>query len=147
MGLIMVEKAIRIVEEAFKDKFDKGGKPYINHLLSVSSRLTTDEEKTVGLLHDLLEDCPEWNEEKLSLEFPNNIVESVVCLTKIKGEKYSDYLNRVKTNEIALKVKISDLKDNMDLTRLSKLTDKDLKRIVKYHQSYHELIKYLNNED
>jgi (p)ppGpp synthase/HD superfamily hydrolase len=147
MGLIMIEKAFRVVEEAFKDKFDKGGKPYINHLLSVSSRLTTDEEKTVGLLHDLLEDCFEWNEEKLSLEFPNNIVESVVCLTKIKGEKYSDYLNRVKTNEIALKVKISDLKDNMDLTRLSKLTDKDLKRIVKYHESYHELIKYLNNED
>ena len=52
----MVEKAIRIVEEAFKDKFDKGGKPYINHLLSVSSRLTTDEQKTVGLLHHLLED-------------------------------------------------------------------------------------------
>jgi len=147
MRLIMIEKAIRIVEEAFKDKFDKGGKPYINHLLSVSSRLTTDEEKTVGLLHDLLEDCLEWNEEKLSLEFPNNIVESVVCLTKIKGEKYSDYLDRVKTNEIALKVKISDLKDNMDITRLSKLTDKDLKRIIKYHESYHELINYLNNEN
>lgn len=147
MGLIMIEKAFRIVKEAFKDKFDKGGKPYINHLLSVSSRLTTDEEKTVGLLHDLLEDCLEWNEEKLSLEFPNNIVESVVCLTKIKGEKYSDYLDRVKTNEIALKVKISDLKDNMDITRLSKLTDKDLKRIVKYYESYHELINYLNNED
>lgn len=143
----MIEKAFRIVEEAFKDKFDKGGKPYINHLLSVSSRLTTDEQKTVGLLHDLLEDCPEWTEEKLSLEFPNNIVESVVCLTKIKGEKYSDYLYRVKTNEIALKVKISDLKDNMDITRLSKLTDKDLKRITKYHESYHELINYLNNEN
>ena len=143
----MIEKAFRIVEEAFKDKFDKGGKPYINHLLSVSSRLTTDEDKTVGLLHDLLEDCLEWTEEKLSLEFPNNIVESVVCLTKIKGEKYSDYLDRVKTNEIALKVKISDLKDNMDITRLSKLTDKDLKRIVKYHESYHELINYLNYEN
>jgi hypothetical protein len=50
MGLIMKEKAFRIVEEAFKQMIDKGGKPYINHLLSVSSRLTTDEQQEYKLM-------------------------------------------------------------------------------------------------
>jgi (p)ppGpp synthase/HD superfamily hydrolase len=140
----MIDKAIKIVEQAFHDKVDKGGYPYLHHLIRVSGKLEKTDEIVVGLLHDLLEDCKEWTEDDLRLEFPTNIVDAVVCLTKIKGEKYSDYLNRVKNNPLSLVVKISDLEDNMDITRLKELTSKDFERLQKYHKAYKELKKVLN---
>ena len=135
----MISKANKIIQGAFKDKFDKGGEPYIYHLNRVARKFEGTNNIVVSLLHDLLEDCPEWNEEKLKLEFPSKIVDAVVCLTKVKGESYLDYLNRVKSNEIALKVKISDLEDNMDIKRLKILTDKDCERLKKYHKAWLEL--------
>ena len=140
----MIDKAIKIVEQAFHDKVDKGGHPYLHHLIRVGGKLEKTDEIVVGLLHDLLEDCEEWTEDDLRLEFPTNIVDAVVCLTKIKGEKYSDYLNRVKNNPLSLVVKISDLEDNMDITRLKELTSKDFERLQKYHKAYNELKKVLN---
>lgn len=135
----MISKANKLIEDAFKDKFDKGGEPYIYHLNRVARKFEGVDNIVVSLLHDLLEDCPEWTEQRLRLEFPGKIVDAVVCLTKIKGESYLDYLNRVKSNEIALKVKISDLEDNMDIKRLNHLTDKDCERLKKYHRAWVEL--------
>ena len=54
-----------------------------------------------------------------------------------------DYLNRVKSNELALKVKISDLEDNMDIKRLNILTDKDCERLKKYHKAWIELTNFV----
>ena len=135
----MISKANKIIKEAFKYKIDRGGEPYIYHLYRVARKFENTNNIVVSLLHDLLEDCPEWNEEKLRLEFPSEIVDAVVCLTKIKGESYLDYLNRVKSNEISLKVKISDLEDNMDIKRLNILTDKDCERLKQYHKAWIEL--------
>ena len=139
----MISKANKIIQEAFKDKVDKGGEPYVYHLNRVARRFEGINTIVVALLHDLLEDCPEWGEEQLRIEFPSKIVDAVVCLTKIKGESYLDYLNRVKSNELALKVKISDLEDNMDVKRLNILTDKDCERLKKYHKAWIELTHFV----
>lgn len=135
----MINKALKIIEQAFNDKTDKGGYSYISHLKRVSVWFHHEEYVVVSLLHDLLEDCPEWDEKTLRLEFSSKIVDAIVCLTKIKGEPYSSYLNRVKSNEISIRVKIKDLEDNMDIKRLKEITDKDLKRLQKYHKAWLEL--------
>jgi guanosine-3',5'-bis(diphosphate) 3'-pyrophosphohydrolase len=134
----MVEKAYNIILEAFADKFDKAGEPYIFHLKRVANPFKEDEMLyTIALLHDILEDCPDWNIDRLKDIFHLRVCMAVESLTKIEGEKYDDYLYRVVSNDDARKVKISDLKDNMNLCRFKrKLTEKDLTRVAKYHDAY-----------
>lgn len=136
-----IVKARNIIEISFKDKFDKGGEPYKNHLFRVAKNFSDIDDNLIiiGLLHDLLEDCPEWTESDLRVEFDSDIVDAVVCLTRKKLESYEDYINRIKSNRMSLMVKIADLKDNMDITRLKKITDKDVERLKKYHKTWLEL--------
>lgn len=131
----MRDTAFQIVSEAFAGKTDKAGKPYIEHLIRVAGYMGSDELKTIALLHDLLEDCPEWTEEKLDKIFSRRVVMSVVDLTRGK-ESYEAYIDRVIENPWARLVKMYDLIDNMDVTRLSELTDKDIERLRKYHKAY-----------
>jgi (p)ppGpp synthase/HD superfamily hydrolase len=134
--------AIEIVEKEFKGKVDKGGNPYINHLWRVMERVKDftiypkEKEETVALLHDLMEDIPEWNEDRLRKTFPTDVVDALVCLTKKSSESYDDYIERVLTNKMATIVKRADLEDNMDITRLNELTEKDFIRLKKYHKAY-----------
>ncbi len=96
----------------------------------------------VGLLHDLIEDT-KWTEEDLRKEFPDDVVDAVVALTKVDGENYEQYIQRVMANELAIRVKISDLKDNMDVTRLPELGEYEIKRLKKYHMTYNILSKMI----
>lgn len=139
---IMREIAIQIIENSFKGKTDKAGKPYVDHLYRVAAKMPKGSSafEIVALLHDLLEDCPEWNEKSLRVFFTDEIVDSVVALTRLGGELYNDYIDRVCEDYIAKMVKKADLEDNMDITRIDLLTQKDLDRLVKYHASYQHII-------
>lgn len=131
------ELAYQIANRAFKDKKDLSGHPYFNHLVRVSSEFRENKDLfQVAILHDLLEDCLEWNEYSLRHLFDEKIVDTIVVLTKNKGEDYFDYIYRIKQNSWATKVKLSDLRDNMNITRLNDLTDKDFKRLEKYLKAY-----------
>lgn len=137
----MIEIAEKIVEHAFRDKKDLAGKPYIDHLKRVRSNVAQLDNvyQSVALLHDLLEDCPEWNPEVLRCFFWNEIVEAVEVLTKDKKQDYESYIEKVGKNRFARRVKLADLKDNMDITRLTELTEKDFERLKKYQKAYHYL--------
>lgn len=144
----VVYEAFKIVEKAFLDKKDKGGNPYVGHLLDVEGIILKSFSfdhrlRTIALLHDLLEDCPEWTEELLREKFSREIVDAVVVLTKKKGQSYSEYIKGVKSNKLAVIVKMADLESNMNITRLTELTEKDLERLKKYHKSFFELKKCL----
>lgn len=134
----MIETARKIVEHAFRYKTDLAGKPYIGHLNRLEEKLKNKNEeiRTVALLHDLLEDCPDWNKEVLKCFFWNSVVNAVDAITKRKGEKYEDYINRVQANRYATVVKIADLQDNMNITRLKEITEKDVARLKKYLGAY-----------
>ena len=131
--------AIEIISKAFAGKVDKAGEPYIGHLSRVAKSFVFGQIKIIALLHDLLEDCPEWSEDMLREKFSEYIVDAIVILTKNNKEEYQVYIDRIKTNQEATIIKLADLKDNMDLTRLPEITDIDLKRIKKYHKAYTEL--------
>lgn len=132
-----------IVDEAFKGKTDLAGKPYIEHIQRVAKSFSDSTGiKIVAILHDLLEDCKEWNERVLRTFFSNDIVDAVVDLTYQKShETYEAYILRVQANSWAKSVKIADLKDNMDITRLPSISQNDLDRLKKYHAAYHRLTK------
>lgn len=129
----LYEKALRIAGTAHEGQYDKGGTPYILHPVTVAEKVEGPEAKITALLHDVVEDTDVTLEE-LSAVFPPVIVEAVDRLTKKKGSQYSldKYLEGVKENEIARKVKLADLEHNMDLSRIPNPTWEDYRRQEKY---------------
>lgn len=133
-----INKALSIAQKAHSEQLDKGGHPYIFHPIRVALNCQTEKEKIVALLHDVIEDT-EINIEQLRNEgFDNEVLESLVCLTKKEGEDYMDFVKRVATNPIATKVKLQDLADNMDTSRLNG------KKHWKY-ELYQQATEYLNS--
>ena len=140
----MLSKAISIVTQAFEGKKDKGGKPYILHCLRVMNDVDqTDEElMCIAVAHDLLEDCPQWNAHLLlSAGFSNRVVWTIETLTHNKEIPYDDYIKAIALNKDARIVKLADLKDNSNITRLKGLSKKDFDRMEKYHRSFTYLSK------
>ena len=115
----LFERALQIAHGAHDGQTDKTGAPYILHPLRVALMGECADDRIVGLLHDVVEDCEEWSLERLRDHFPPRILVAVDTLTKRDGEKYPAFIDRVKLNPIAARVKMNDLADNMDPTRLS----------------------------
>jgi hypothetical protein len=67
------------------------------------------------------------------------VVEAVACLTHREGESYEEFVERVKPNPLARRVKIADLEDNMNVLRIGQLSPKDLQRLEKYHRAWRAL--------
>lgn len=137
----LLEKALVIATEAHERQKDKAGAPYIFHPIRVSNRCRTDEEKIVALLHDVIEDTNVTASYLLAEGFPPTIVEAILSVTRNEGESYNDFILRSKLNPIGRQVKIHDLEDNMDITRLHSLSEKDLERLNKYLKAYRTLIE------
>ena len=136
----LLAKAVTIALEAHKDATDKAGMPYAGHVMRVMQAGRTHDEKIVGVLHDLVEDT-DWTFDMLLEEgFPTYIVDALRCVTKISDdEPYEEFIKRVKTNPLAVAVKINDLTDNMDIRRLVTITEADVQRLRKYLKAYREL--------
>ena len=136
-----LQRAIEIATEAHKGQKDKCGKDYIEHPLRVMEMGKTDEEKIVGVLHDVVEDSS-WTFEALEAEgFSTEVINALRCVTKAsENENYDCFIERIRKNSLATAVKINDLTDNMDIRRLPYLSDKDIKRLKKYLKAYKKLI-------
>lgn len=134
-----LEEAIKLASIKYYGQVDKANKPYILHLLYVMNNVSDLNVKIVGILHDILEDTDITRNDLLNYGFSEDIVISVEVLTKSKNQKYMEYIENIKSNNIARKVKLIDLKHNMDLTRLSEISDEDLKRTMKYFEAYEKL--------
>ena len=132
-----IEKAIEIAVAAHKGQKDKSGADYILHPLRVMERGKSEIEKICGVLHDVVEDS-ERTFKKLENEgFSNEVIAVLRCITKeSEKEDYDVFINRIAQNPIAIEVKINDLLDNMDITRLKELNEEDVKRLNKYLKAF-----------
>lgn len=131
--------ALRIATDAHKGQRDKGGADYIFHPIRVANGCVTNEEKIVAFLHDVIEDAGISEEFLIEKGFPGFIVDAIRSVTRKKGELYDDFIERCSLNRIGIKVKLEDLRDNMDVSRLKKLDEKDFERLKKYHKAYWHL--------
>ena len=129
----LIEKAIAIAVEAHKGQKDKAGDPYILHPLRVMFQMETREEMIAAVLHDVLEDTPITPDQLKEKGFSETVLEALDSVTKKAGEKYEDFVQRAALHPIGKKIKLADLRDNMDLSRLEKITDQDIERVKKYH--------------
>ena len=137
----MLERAIEIAVEAHKGQLDKGGNPYILHPLRVMMSVDFELEKIVAVLHDVVEDS-DWTFEALLTDgFSNEVIEALKSVTKKSdNEDYDSFIQRAIRNPIGRKVKIADLRDNLDVTRIPDIGEKDLQRISKYKKALKTLI-------
>lgn len=124
----LADKAEKIARKAHAGQFRRDGKtPYIVHPQAVVSRVSSDEEKAVAWLHDVIEDTGLSSSDLAEAHIPKQVIDAVKLLTKNDGVPYETYLEKVKTNPLARSVKIADM--------LSNLADQPSKKqIVKYAQ-------------
>ena len=139
----LIETSLTIALRAYAGKVDKAGREYILHPLRVMAKMKTDEEMSVALLHDVLEDSEITAEELHTEGIPAQVVEAVQYLSKHENEDYQDFVARLKKNELAAKVKLADIEDNIDVLRLNSLGENDLARIKKYHSAWRFLMEEL----
>jgi len=130
-----LEKAIIIAAKAHVGQIDKAGEPYILHPLRMMLRLSSTEERITAILHDVVEDSEITFEDLRAEGFTEKIIEAVRSVTKKSGESYDDFIKRAAANPIAKRVKLADLEDNSNLSRIKNPTDSDLKRMEKYRKA------------
>ena len=137
----MLCKMIRLATERHAGQFDKGGRPYILHPLTVMHRLRTDDEELqcIAVGHDLVEDTVTTSGELRELGFSERVVVGIRNLTKLDSQSAAEYRLVVKSNPDAIRVKMEDLRHNSDIRRLKGVTEKDIARMVRYHEFYLEL--------
>jgi (p)ppGpp synthase/HD superfamily hydrolase len=137
----VLAKAIAIASEKHMGQFDKGGAPYVLHVLKVMHYLRTEDPElmSIGVLHDVVEDTDTTYDELRKAGMTDRIIEGIRCMTKVPGETIDEYKAKVKSNKDAILVKMCDLRHNSDIRRLKGVTEKDIKRVEKYHQFYMEL--------
>jgi len=128
----LIESALRIAINTYMGQVDKGGQPYIWHPIRVALACKTDAERIVALLHGVVEDGGPGTWECLQEAFPTEIAEAVNGLTRREGEDYEAFIDRCASNELATEVKLADLADNMDLSRIMAPSPAVLARVEKY---------------
>ena len=131
--------ALAIAKKAHAGQVDKAGVDYMQHPLYVANQVKTEQEKAVALLHDVIEDSDVTADDLLASGLSNEVVAAVQILTKKKGQSYQEYLEKVKSNNLARIVKLADLKHNSDLSRLKSVTNTDYERVKKYKNAIHYL--------
>ncbi|MBS0027898.1 phosphohydrolase [Chitinophaga sp. 22321] len=135
-----LSRAIEIATAAHKDQVDKYGQPYIGHVFRVMQMGRTEEEKIVGVLHDVVEDT-DWTFEALEKEgLPSHLLAALYCVTKLdQDEDYQHFVERTLQNRLACIVKLNDLTDNMDIRRMTNVQEKDIARLNKYLYAYRRI--------
>lgn len=133
---MILKMAVRIAEDAHCGQFDKAGNPYIGHPMRVMNNVHSIEEKIVAILHDVMEDTDVTSDDLRQAGIPDSLISELNVLIRSPNMDYDKYIERISHFSIASAVKLADLKDNMDITRLNEITEKDIERLRIYHRSY-----------
>lgn len=137
----LLSKMLVLATNSHAGQTDKGDNPYILHPLAVMSILRSKDEEIncIALGHDMIEDTNVTYAELRAQGFTERVIEGIKCLTKVPGESYEEYKDKVKSNPDAIKVKIADLTHNTDISRLKGVEAKDMARVERYFKFYIEL--------
>lgn len=130
---LLLERAITIAVQAHAGQRDKAGAPYILHPLRVMFALEGNLARIVGVLHDVVEDSPDWSLERLRAEgMTEEVLSGLESVTRRADESYEAFVSRAAAHPVGRLVKLADLDDNLDVRRLATVTEKDQRRLAKY---------------
>lgn len=137
----LLSKAIALAATKHADQFDKGGSPYILHVLKVMHYTKSDDLEIliIAVLHDIVEDTDVTYDDLRLMGFSERVIAGIAALTKLPGQTHKEYKAGILSNVDAIIVKKADLRHNSDIRRLKGVTEKDVARVVKYHSMWLEL--------
>lgn len=148
--MIYTEKtreAALLAYSAHVTQIDKSGFPYFIHLLMVADQAQTEDECIVALLHDICEDVSMGYLYIIEEKFGKRIADAVNAITRVKAkETYFEYIDRCKQDDIARKVKLYDLKHNLNEGRLS-LNPKLESIIPRFTKAYKIVSEYESEQN
>lgn len=113
--MVSILEVIEYASKMHEGQYDRDNKPYILHPLSVGMMGENYNEKVVGILHDVMEDCNVSVDDLRLIGVSEECLDALVLLTHKKSEMgYFEYVQRVieSHNLLALKVKHNDLVHN-----------------------------------
>jgi len=140
-----LEQAISIASLAHTGQLDKGGEPYILHPLRVMMKLKDERQRIIAVLHDVIEDTNITDIDLLYQGLGYDAVNVILTLSRRKSESYDEYIDRISKDEFAIEIKLADLEDNMDISRIKNMTGKDYERVEKYGRAREKLMNVLIN--
>ena len=126
---------MKISFNAHKNQVDKSGMSYVYHPFHLAEQMDDEYSTCVALLHDVVEDTGITIEDLEFEGFPSEVINAIELMTHDDSVPYLDYVKIIKTNPIACKVKLADLKHNSDLSRLDVVDSKMLERLEKYKKA------------
>lgn len=135
----MLETAIQVAMKAHQGTTDKTGVPYILHPLRVMFSMATEEEMMIAVLHDVVEDSAITLDDLRALGFSETVVQNIDHLSRRHDETYQDFIRRIKPYPLAVRIKLADLRDNMDVRRLPTIHAEDFERLQRYHWAWNYL--------
>lgn len=137
----LLEKAVSVALEAHKDATTRSGRPYILHPLHLMLQMDSEEEMITAVLHDVVEDSDITLDDLAAMGFSTAVIAALALLTHDKDNvSYEAYIEGIKSNPLAVRVKLADLTHNMNVRRLpNPLSQRDLERLLKYHHSWKTL--------
>ncbi|MBQ3046326.1 MAG: bifunctional (p)ppGpp synthetase/guanosine-3',5'-bis(diphosphate) 3'-pyrophosphohydrolase [Clostridia bacterium] len=131
----LTKKALVISFNAHKEQVDKSGMPYVYHPYEVASHMDDEYSTCTALLHDVVEDTEITLDDLRKEGFPEEVIEALSLMTHADGVPYDDYIKALKTNPIAVKVKLADLTHNSNPDRLETIDERMLQRFEKYKRA------------
>lgn len=146
MNKNLIKRCYAIAKTFHEGQLDRGGRPYLEHLIAVAREMKTEDTICAALLHDILEDTEVSAEDLIKMQVPPSIVYTVAILTRVKGETYKQYIARVGTDPDARIVKMADLQHNMNLSRLPEITEQDISRIENRYKPAYNYLAAIENE-
>ena len=136
----LTKRAILFAFDAHRGQYDKSGLPYITHPLHVAESMESEDECVVALLHDVLEDTDITVEDLTRIGISDRQIAALKLLCHDDSVPYLEYVQSIRVDQIARKVKLADLHHNSDLTRLNVITTQDIERVEKYKQAIEILL-------
>jgi (p)ppGpp synthase/HD superfamily hydrolase len=138
---LLLGEMIALAAMGHKDQLDRGGAAYFLHPLRILFRLRTRDNELMQMAagHDLVEDSNITLDHLRALGFSERVIAGLDCLTHREGESYDAYIDRIATNPDAVRIKLEDLRDNSDITRMKGVRDKDVERLKKYFLAFQKL--------
>ncbi len=131
----LTNKALTIAFETHKEQKDKSGMPYVFHPFHLAEQMDDEYSVCVALLHDTVEDGNITIEMLEKEGFPKAVTDAVALLTHDPEVPYFDYIDKIRQNPLAVKVKLADLRHNSDDTRLDELDGHAKQRSQKYKEA------------
>lgn len=134
-----VEDAISLAVRAHAGQKDRYGQPYILHVIRVVARVFDPPAQMAAALHDVVEDTAVTLDELRLMGYSEAVLAAVECVTRRNNETYEQFIERIAPNPLAVRVKLADLEDNMDLRRGGLLRADDLERVARYQRAWKRL--------